>query len=154
MVGCPICRPTRWDFAPRQLRAANTRLEVIEARDAQLAAAGAALAAAEARIAALGDRVAELERRLGKDSGTSSKPPSSDSPYQKKPRDRSLRGRSGRSRGKQPGAESSTLRQVADPDESWCAPAAAGGAARTWLAAVTAREAAEFERSSRPRRPR
>ena len=110
------------------LRAANTRLrEVIEARDAQLAAAGAALAAAEARIAALGDRVAELERRLGKDSGTSSKPPSSDSPYQKKPRDRSLRGRSGRSRGKQPGAESSTLRQVADPDEIVvCAPAACG----------------------------
>ncbi len=51
------------------LRAANARLrEVIEVRDAQLAAAGAALAAAEARTAALGDRVAELERRLGKDS--------------------------------------------------------------------------------------
>jgi hypothetical protein len=78
----------------------------------------AALAAAEARIAALGDRVAELERRLGKDSGTSSRPPSSDSPYQKKSRDRSLRGRSGRNRGKQPGAESSTLRQVADPGSS------------------------------------
>jgi transposase len=110
------------------LRAANARLrEVIEARDAQLAAAGAALAAAEARIAALGDRVAELERRLGKDSGTSSKPPSSDSPYQKKPRDRSLRGRSGWNRGTQPGAESSTLRQVADPDEIVvCAPAACG----------------------------
>ena len=110
------------------LRAANTRLrEVIEVKDAQLAAAVAALAAAEARITALGDRVAELERRLGKDSGTSSKPPSSDSPYNKKPRDRSLRGRSGRNRGKQPGAESSTLRQVADPDEVVvCAPAACG----------------------------
>ena len=58
------------------LRAANARLrEVIEVKDAQLAAAGAALAAAEARIAALGDRVAELERRLGKDSRTSSRPP-------------------------------------------------------------------------------
>ena len=110
------------------LRAANTRLrEVIEVKDAQLAAAGAALAAAEARITALGERVAELERRLGKDSGTSLKPPSSDSPYNKKPRDRSLRGRSGRNRGKQPGAESSTLRQVADPDEVVvCAPAACG----------------------------
>ena len=110
------------------LRAVNARLrEVIEVKDAQLAAAGAALAAAEARIAALGDRVAELERRLGKDSGTSSRPPSSDSPYQKKSRDRSLRGRSGRNRGKQPGAESSTLRQVADPDEIVvCAPAACG----------------------------
>jgi transposase len=108
------------------LRAANARLrEVIEAKDAQLAAAGAALVAAEARFAALSERVAELERRLGKDSSTSSRPPSSDSPYKKKPRDRSLRGRSGRSRGKQPGAQSSTLRQVASPDDMVvCAPGA------------------------------
>ena len=110
------------------LRASNARLrEVIEARDAQLAAAGAALEAAEARIAALSERVAEMERRRGKDSSTSSRPPSSDSPYKKKPRDRSLRGRSGRKPGKQPGAESSTLRQVADPDQIMvCAPAACG----------------------------
>jgi transposase len=110
------------------LRASNARLrEVIESRDAQLAAANAALETAEARMAALSERVAELERRLGKDSGTSSRPPSSDSPYKKKPRDRSLRGRSGRKPGKQPGAESSTLRQVADPDEIVvCAPAACG----------------------------
>jgi transposase len=110
------------------LRASNARLrEVVEARDAQLAAAGAALEAAEARIAALSERVAEMERRRGKDSSTSSRPPSSDSPYKKKPRDRSLRGRSGRKPGKQPGAESSTLRQVADPDQIMvCAPAACG----------------------------
>ena len=110
------------------LRASNARLrEVVEARDAQLAAAGAALEAAEARIAALSERVAQMERRLGKDSSTSSRPPSSDSPYKKKPRDRSLRGRSGRKPGKQPGAESSTLRQVADPDQIMvCAPAACG----------------------------
>jgi transposase len=110
------------------LRASNARLrEVIEARDAQLAAASAALEAAGARIVALSERVAEMERRLGKDSSTSSRPPSSDSPYQKKPRDRSLRGRSGRKPGKQPGAESSTLRQVADPDEIVvCAPPACG----------------------------
>jgi transposase len=110
------------------LRAANARLrEVIEAKDAQLAAATAALEAAEARFAALGERVAELERRLGKDSSTSSRPPSSDSPYRKKPRDRSLRRRSGRSRGKQPGAQSSTLCQVASPGETVvCAPAACG----------------------------
>jgi transposase len=110
------------------LRAANARLrEVIEAQDAQLAAAGAALEAAEARFAALSERVAELERRLGKDSSTSSRPPSSDSPYEKKPRDRSLRQRSGRSRGKQPGAQSSTLHQVASPDDTVaCAPAVCG----------------------------
>jgi len=68
-----------------ELRTANTRLhEVIEAKGAQLAAAQAALEAAEARFAALSKRVAELERRLGKDSSTSSRPPSSDSPYRKK----------------------------------------------------------------------
>src|SRR6266516_3952916 len=101
------------------LRAANARLrEVIEAKDAQLAAAGAALEAAEARFSELSERVAELERRLGKDSGTSSRPPSSDSPYKKKPRDRSLRGRSGRNRGKQPGAQSSTLKQSGSPDDT------------------------------------
>ena len=108
------------------LRSANARLrEVIEAKDAQLAAATAALEAAQARFAALSERVAELERRLDKDSSTSSRPPSSDSPYKKKPRDRSLRQRGGRSRGKQPGAQSSTLRQVASPDDTVvCAPAA------------------------------
>jgi transposase len=110
------------------LRAANARLrEVIEAKDAQLAVAGAALGAAEARFAELSERVAELKRRLGKDSSTSSRPPSSDSPYKKKPGDRSLRQRSGRGRGKQPGAQSSTLRQVASPDDTVvCAPAACG----------------------------
>jgi hypothetical protein len=118
------------------LRAANARLrEVIEAKDAQLAAAGGALEAAEARFAALSERVAELERRLGKDSSTSSRPPSSDSPYKKKPRDRSLRGRSGRSRGKQPGAQSSTLRQVTSPDDMVvCAPAACGRCGQAWPA--------------------
>jgi len=131
------------------LRAANARLrEVIEAKDAQLAAAGAALEAAQERFVALSERVAELERRLGKDSGTSSKPPSSDSPYQKKPRDRSLRQRGGRSRGKQPGAESSTLRQVADPDEIVvCAPAACGqcGADLAGAAVTGAQKLQEFE---------
>ena len=75
------------------------------------------VAARDAQIAALAALVEELRRRLDKDSSTSSKPPSSDSPYTKKPRDRSLRGRSGRRPGKQPGAQSSTLRQSPDPGE-------------------------------------
>ena len=45
-----------------------------------------------ALIGRLQARVEELERHAGKDSSTSSRPPSSDSPY-KKPRDRSLRER-------------------------------------------------------------
>jgi len=131
------------------LCAANARLrEVIEAKEAQLAAAGAALEAAEARFTELSERVAELERRLVEDSGTSSRPPSSDSPYKKKPRDRSLRGRSGRSRGKQPGAQSSTLRQVADPDEVVvCFPAACGrcGADLAGARVTCAQKLQEFE---------
>ena len=51
----------------------------------------ARLAEAYRAIAGLTARVELLERRAGRDSSTSSKPPSSDSPYQKKPRDRSLR---------------------------------------------------------------
>ena len=79
-----------------------------------------------ARVERLSAEVEDLRRRVRRDSSTSSRPPSSDSPY-KKPRDRSLRQRSGRSRGKQPGAQSSTLRQVASPDDTVvCAPAACG----------------------------
>lgn len=98
-----------------------------EAAAAQLAAARALVAARDGQLAALTARAEELERRLGKDSSTSGKPPSSDSPYQKKPRDRSLRGRSGRKPGKQPGAKSSTLKRSADPGETvTCVPAACG----------------------------
>jgi transposase len=53
----------------------------------------ARLAEAYRVIAGLTARVELLERRAGRDSSTSSKPPSSDSPYGKKPRDRSLRER-------------------------------------------------------------
>jgi transposase len=89
--------------------------------------AAAQLAARDAQIQALAARVGELERLLAKDSSTSSKPPSSDSPYKKKPKDRSLRGRSGRKPGGQPGAQSTTLRQSADPDHTVeCGPAACG----------------------------
>ncbi|MGH3407969.1 MAG: IS66 family transposase [Streptosporangiaceae bacterium] len=94
---------------------------------AQLAARDAQLEAAQARLAVLAEQIEDLRRRLGKDSSTSSKPPSSDSPYKKKPRDRSLRGRSGRKPGRQPGAPSSTLKQSGDPDETvLCGPAACG----------------------------
>jgi transposase len=73
-----------------------------------------------------------------RESSTSSRPPSSDSPYKKKPADRSLRQRSGRRPGKQPGAESSTLRQVSDPDETVvCAPPRCQGCGAS-LAGATA----------------
>ena len=109
--------------AASELAAQNSRLREAAADRDELAAAQ--LAARDAQIDALAARVEELERLVAKDSSTSSKPPSSDSPYKKKPRDRSLRGRSGRKPGKQPGAESSTLKQSADPDHTvGCGPAA------------------------------
>ncbi len=108
-----------------ELETENTRLR--EAAAARDEAAAAQLAAERARADALAARAGELERRLAKDSSTSSRPPSSGSPYTKKPKDRSLRRRSGRRPGKQPGAESSTLRQSPDPDDTVvCGPAACG----------------------------
>jgi transposase len=100
----------------------------LDAADGRLAAREAALlaelAAERARADALRERCEELSRRLGRDSSNSSRPPSSDSPYGKKPGQRSLRARSGRRPGRQPGAQSSTLRQVPDPDEDVACPPA------------------------------
>jgi transposase/uncharacterized coiled-coil protein SlyX len=69
-------------------------------------------------IATLQARVAELERRLGKDSSNSSKPPSSDglgkpARAQRRPDERAAPRRPG----KQPGAPGAYLAQVPEPDE-------------------------------------
>ena len=69
-----------------------------------------------ARVVVLEAENAELKRRLGMNSTNSSRPPSSDSPFVK-PAPKSLRGRSGRRPGGQPGHPGSTLVLVADPDE-------------------------------------
>ncbi|HUU95172.1 MAG TPA: IS66 family transposase [Phycisphaerae bacterium] len=58
----------------------------------------------------------ELRRQLGLDSRNSSKPPSSDSPFTK-PAPKSLRSKSGRKPGGQPGHPGSTLGLVDDPKE-------------------------------------
>ena len=58
-------------------------------------------------------RVEELELRLSKDSHNSSKPPSSDAPWQKT---RSLRDPSGKSAGGQAGHPGKTLKRVSHPD--------------------------------------
>ena len=67
-------------------------------------------------IEALRAEVAELKRQLGMNSQNSSKPPSSDSPFDK-PAPKSLRRKSGRKPGGQPGHPGSTLAMVDDPDE-------------------------------------
>ena len=71
-----------------------------------------------AQVTVLQARVGELERQAGRDSSTSSRPPSSDDPYKKKPpRDWSLRERGQRRPGKQPGEPGTTMRLADDPDE-------------------------------------
>jgi transposase len=122
----PPYDPSGWLRARvAELEARNAQLRQAAADHYELAAAQ--LAERDAQIQALTVLVEELRRRLDKDSSTSSKPPSSDSPYKKKPKDRSLRGRSGRRPGKQPGAQSSTLKQSADPDHTVeCGPVACG----------------------------
>ncbi|MGH8959638.1 MAG: IS66 family transposase [Jatrophihabitantaceae bacterium] len=74
------------------------------------------LAVLEGLVAQLQAENAELRRRLGMNSANSSKPPSTDSPFEK-PAPKSLRRHSGRKPGGQPGHPGTTLRQVADPEE-------------------------------------
>ncbi len=85
----------------------------------QLAALVAAqertIAQLQARVAEQDAEIAELKRQLAASSRNSSKPPSADG--LDKPAPKSLRGRSGRRPGGQPGREGRTLRQVAVPDE-------------------------------------
>ncbi len=73
-------------------------------------------AALRQEVAALKQENADLRRRLDKNSGNSSKPPSSDG-LKKPPRVLgSLRGRSGKKSGGQPGHKGDTLRPVDKPD--------------------------------------
>ena len=95
---------------------------------ARLAEAYRLIAELTAQVTRLSARVDELERQARRDSSTSSRPPSSDSPYKKRGGGRSLRERGKRRPGKQPGDPGSTMSLVDDPDDRIeCPPAVCCG---------------------------
>jgi transposase len=109
------------------------RIARLEAKLVELTAAVAerdrVIAERDATIAKLEARVRELEEQLGRNSSNSGKPPSSDSPTQRKNRRTNGRKRSGRKRGGQPGHQGHT-RALVPPDKVTvvvtCAPTACG----------------------------
>jgi len=98
--------------------------ELVVAQATEVARLQARILEQDARLVEQDARIAELQRQLGANSRNSSKPPSSDGLA--KPNPKSLRGKSGRKPGGQPGRSGRTLKQVADPDEvirhepAWC----------------------------------
>jgi transposase len=70
----------------------------------------------QALIVQQGERIAELERQLGLNSSNSGKPPSSDGLKKKPVRVSSLREKSGKKTGGQPGHPGETLRRSETPD--------------------------------------
>jgi len=98
----------------------------------QLAEAYQVIGELTAQVGRLSAQVEQLERQARRNSSTSSRPPSSDSPY-KKGRDRSLRERGKRQPGKQPGEPGATMKLVDDPGErSGTRRQCAAGAGRAW----------------------
>jgi transposase len=109
-----------------------TLIAVLQEQNTQAKAQVAALEEQNAALAAevdrLNGRVAELERRLSRNSGNSSLPPSSDR-FERPTKP--AKPASGRKRGRQPGAPGSSLRLVENPDEIVDhRPKACGGCAR------------------------
>ena len=70
-----------------------------------------------AQVERLPGQVEDLQHQARRDSSTSSRPPSSDSPYKKKSKDRSQRERGRRRPGKQPGEPGATMKLIDHPDE-------------------------------------
>jgi transposase len=99
-------------MTPEEIEAVHTAGPVVVALVERLLGI---IADQQVQIAALSERVADLEARLAKDSHNSGKPPASDG-LQKPKKTASLRGKSGKSPGGQPGHPGETLRLSETPD--------------------------------------
>lgn len=119
MVPGPGGERPSYDELAAVVVALTTRLDELAVRVSDLETDNARLVAENTALrqenAVLRAENTELRRRLGLNSKNSSKPPSSDG--LDKPPPTSMRGRSGRKPGKQPGTSGTTLSQVAVADE-------------------------------------
>lgn len=93
-----------------------TRDEILAVYDSGPDAVVALVQSLMTQIEALTERVRVLERRQGKDSHNSHKPPSSDEPTFRRRRRKSLRQQSGKKPGGQPGHPGHALAPVEQPD--------------------------------------
>jgi len=84
---------------------------------ARLAEAYRVIGELTAQVERLSGQVEDFRRQARRDSSTSSRPPSSDSPYKKKSKDWSQRERGKRRPGKQPGEPGVTMKLIDGPDE-------------------------------------
>jgi transposase len=96
-----------------RLEELESRVVTLERDNAELRAENASLKVENAKLRAEND---DLKRQLAQNSRNSSKPPSSDSPEQAPP-PRSLRRKTGRKPGKQPGAAGFSLKLIDDPNK-------------------------------------